>query len=84
MEVGVGLLDFVRETGFGGCPLTGSSEGSVGSGEGSGGVATTLGTGLLVIAHAVLLHLVIVHTVLLAVLVAAYLFSHVAGVLSGV
>ena len=22
MEVGVGLLDFMRETGFGGCPLT--------------------------------------------------------------
>ena len=63
----------------------GSSVGSVGSNESSGGVATTLGTGLLVIvctvlviAHAVLLLLVI------AVAVAAYLLNHAAGALSGV
>ena len=87
----------------------GSSEGSVGCGKGSGGVATTLGTGLLVVMHAILVivctvlvivHavlvivcavLVIVHTVLvivravlLTVLIAAYLFSHMAGVLSRV
>ena len=66
----------------------GSSEGSVGSDESSGGVATTLGTGLLVIACTIL---IIVRAVLLlllllviAVAVAAYLLNHPAGVLSGV
>ena len=66
----------------------GSSEGSVGSNESSGDVATTLSTGLLVIACTVL---IIVHTVLLvllllviAVAVAAYLLNHMAGALSGV
>ena len=53
----------------------GSSEGSVGSDESSGGVATTLGTGLLVIVCTVLV---------ITVAVAAYLLNHVAGALSGV
>ena len=66
----------------------GSSVGSVGSDESSGGVATTLGTGLLVIACTVL---VIVHAVLLVLLllvislaIAAYLLNHTAGALSRV
>ena len=58
------------------------SVGSVGSDESSGGVATTLGTGLLVIMCTIL---VIARTVLvIAVAVAAYLLNHVAGALSGV
>ena len=66
----------------------GSSVGSVGSDESSGGVATTLGTGLLVIictvlviARAVLLILLLL---VIAVAVAAYLLNHVVGVLSRV
>ena len=72
-----------------------SSVGSVGSDESSGGVATTLGTGLLVIARTILVImrtvLVITRAVLLillllviAVAVAAYLLNHAAGALSGV
>ena len=72
-----------------------SSVGSVGSDESSGGVATTLSTGLLVIACTILIiaHtiLVIMHAVLLvlvllviAVAIAAYLLNHVAGALSRV
>ena len=60
----------------------------MGSDESSGGVATTLGTGLLVIVHTIL---VIAHAVLLLLLllvitvaIAAYLLNHMAGVLSGV
>ena len=65
----------------------GSSEGSLGSDESSGDVATTLGTGLLVIACTIL---VIVRTVLLLLLlvitvaITAYLLNQVAGALSGV
>ena len=59
----------------------GSSVGSVGSDESSGGVATTLGTGLLVIVRAVLLVLLLL---VIAVAVTAYLLNHAAGVLSRV
>ena len=56
----------------------------MGSGKGSGGVVTTLHTGLLLL----LVLLVIVHAVLvITVLVAAYLFvmlNHVVGALTGV
>ena len=59
----------------------GSSVGSVGSDESSGGVATTLGTGLLVIVCAVLLVLLLL---VIAVAIAAYLLNHAAGALSRV
>ena len=66
----------------------GSSVGSVGSDESSGGVATTLGTGLLVIARTILVITCTVLLVLLllviAVAVAACLLNHAAGALSRV
>ena len=71
----------------------GSSVGSVGSDESSGGVTTTLSTGLLVIACTILVIvctvLVIARTFLLvllllviAVAITAYLLNHAAGALS--
>ena len=66
----------------------GSSEGSVGSNESSGDVATTLSTGLLVIACTILLIacavLLLLLLLVIAVAIAAYLLNHVAGALSGV
>ena len=66
----------------------GSSEGSVGSDESSGGVATTLGTGLLVITCTVLIIaravLLVLLLLVITVAVAAYLLNHAAGALSGV